>query len=52
MSACKECGLPLVECNALTLGRNAAVQYLRDNGYGGLRARLAGIRLIPEQRKR
>lgn len=47
---CNECGLPIVECNAITIGRAAAEQYMRERGYGGLQAREAGQRLIPERR--
>lgn len=46
MGTCAECGLPIVECNAIALGRRAAERYLVQNGYGRLQARQAFDRLV------
>jgi hypothetical protein len=48
---CDQCGLPLVECNAVTLARKHAEEYLRENGYTGLEARVRSEALIPEPRR-
>lgn len=40
--------MPAVLCNARTIGRNAAEQYLRDNGLTGREARSAAAQLVPE----
>jgi predicted amidophosphoribosyltransferase len=45
---CKECGLPITQCSALTVARKAAETYLRASGYyGGLEARRIALELIP-----
>jgi hypothetical protein len=48
---CPECGLPGFECNAFSVARQAAEDYLRLEGYGGMAAREAVERLIPDTRK-
>lgn len=48
---CEECGLPLVECNAVSIARGEAEQYLHRHGYAGLQAREAAWRLIPGPRR-
>ena len=44
---CEECGMPVAECTALAVGRNAAEQFLREKGMGGVEARNVATRLIP-----
>lgn len=43
---CPECGLPLIECNAMAIARLEAETYMREHGYTGLQAREAATRLI------
>lgn len=45
---CDECGLPLVECSALTIARSACESYLRDHGYAGLKARDRAAELVKD----
>lgn len=43
---CEECGLPILECNALAAARRSVEQDLRRDGYRPLEARAAANRLI------
>ena len=36
---CEQCGLPIVECSALAIGRMEIEKWLRDEGYSPLRAK-------------
>ena len=47
MKICEECGLLMVECSAIAIGRHHAELFLRDKGYTSLAARDASRRLIP-----
>lgn len=51
MKDCPECGLPLVECNALAVARREAESYLRMNDYRPSDARHAAERLVPHPKK-
>jgi len=46
---CQDCGLPLVECSALTVARLEAAEYLRRRGYTPREARERAAALIPEK---
>ncbi len=46
MERCQECGLPLVECSALSIARSEVREYLRERGYTGLQAKEVSERLI------
>lgn len=52
MSACPECGLPMVECSGLSVARSELREYLREHGYTGLQAREAADRLIPDSKRK
>lgn len=48
---CEECGLPMVECSAVSVARSEVETYLRERGYEGREARSAAARLIPDAKK-
>lgn len=52
MERCQECGLPLVECSALSVARSEVREYLRERGYTGLQAKEAADRLIPDSKRK
>ena len=45
---CEECGLPMVECSAVSVARSEVEAYLRERGYEWQEARSAAARLIPD----
>lgn len=40
---CEECGLPTIECGAIAAGRLTTEQWMRNQGYPGLKARKLSI---------